>query len=65
LEGISQFILNVAQAGGEWFPPDGTGMDEFREMAGLQPQDAIQIEDENVDEGTYTATPGAAPPETQ
>jgi len=65
LEGISQFILNVAQAGGEWFPPDGTGMDEFREMAGLQPQDAIQIEDENVDEGTYIATPGAAPPETE
>jgi len=65
LEGISQFILNVAQAGGEWFPPDGTGMDEFREMAGLQPQDAVQIEDENTDEGTYVATPGAAPPETQ
>ena len=63
LEGISKFILNVAQAGGEWFPPDGTGMDEFREMAGLQAQDAVVIEDENTNEGTYTATPGAAPPE--
>ena len=58
LEGISKFILNVAQAGGEWFPPDGTGMDEFRQMAGLDPQDAVQIESENV--ATYTATPGAS-----
>ena len=38
-------------------------MDEFREMAGLQAQDAVVVEDENTNEGTYTATPGAAPPE--
>ena len=59
LDGISTFILRVSQAGGEFFPPDGTGMDEFRQMAGLQPQDTIVIEDENVDGQTYTATPGA------
>jgi len=60
LDGISTFILRVSQAGGEFFPPDGSGMDEFRQMAGLQPQDTIIIEDENVDQSTYTATPGAA-----
>jgi hypothetical protein len=60
LEAISGFVLNIAQAGGEFFPPDGTGMDEFRQMAGLDPQDAVVIEDENVDTSTYTATPGAA-----
>ena len=59
LDSISNFILRVAQAGGEFFPPDGTGMDEFREMAGLQPQDAVVIEDENTDGQTYTATPGS------
>ena len=60
LDGISKFVLNIAQAGGEFFPPDGSGMDEFRQMAGLQPQDIIVIEDENIDDGrTYTATPGA------
>ena len=61
LEGISNFVLRIAQAGGEFFPPDGTGMDEFREMAGLQPQETVVIEDENT--STYTATPGAARPE--
>jgi len=60
LEGISNFVLRIAQAGGEFFPPDGSGMDEFREMAGLDPQDAIVIEDENVDGVTFTATPGGS-----
>lgn len=60
LEGISNFVLRIAQAGGEFFPPDGSGMDEFREMAGLQPQDAVMIEDENVDGTTFVATPGGA-----
>jgi hypothetical protein len=59
LEGISNFVLRIAQAGGEFFPPDGSGMDEFRQMAGLQPQDTVIIEDENV-EATFTATPGGA-----
>ncbi len=60
LTAISQFVLNIAQAGGEFFPPDGTGMDEFRQMAGLQPQEAVVIEDENVDTTTFVATPGGA-----
>ena len=66
LEGISNFVLRIAQAGGDFFPPDGEGMDEFRQMAGLQPRDAVVIEDENVGgdfEPTYTATPGTAAPE--
>ncbi len=54
LDGIGLFILRVAQAGGDFFPPDGSGMDELRQMAGLQPQDSVIIEDENVDR------PGAA-----
>jgi hypothetical protein len=60
LEGISNFVLRIAQAGGEFFPPDGSGMDEFRQMAGLDPQDAVVIEDENVDGTTFVATPGGA-----
>ena len=67
LDGISNFVLRIAQAGGEFFPADGSGMDEFRQMAGLQPLDELMIEDENVmqeDDGvTYTSTPGAKPPE--
>ena len=55
LDGISNFVLRIAQAGGEFFPPDGSGMDEFRQMAGLQPVEAVMIEDENVqpDDGEY------------
>ena len=57
LDGISNFILRIAQAGGEFFPPDGSGMDEYRAMAGLDPVDnTVIVEDEN----TYTATPGTA-----
>ena len=67
LDGISNFVLRIAQAGGEFFPADGSGMDEFRQMAGLQPLDELMIEDENVtpeDDGvTYMATPGAAKPD--
>ena len=59
LDGISNFILRVAQAGGDFFPPDGSGMDEFRQMAGLQPVDQVLLEDENTEGRTYTATPGA------
>jgi len=60
LDGISNFILRIAQAGGDFFPADGSGMDEFRQMAGLDPVDLLILEDENVDDGpTYTATPGS------
>jgi hypothetical protein len=58
LEGISNFVLRIAQAGGDFFPPDGEGMDEFRQMAGLNPHDAVVIEDENV-QATFTPTPGS------
>ena len=67
LDGISNFVLRIAQAGGEFFPADGTGMDEFRQMAGLQPLDELVIADANVEQEqdgvTYTSTPGAKPPE--
>ena len=66
LEGISNFVLRIAQAGGDFFPPDGSGMDEFRQMAGLNPQDAVVIEDENVEHtATFTATPGGASAQNQ
>lgn len=49
LDGISNFVLRVAQAGGDFFPEDGQGMDEFRQMAGLAPVEAIILEDENIE----------------
>lgn len=49
LDGIGNFVLRVAQAGGDFFPPDGSGMDEFRQMAGLDPVDLLVLEDENVE----------------
>lgn len=63
LDGISNFILRVAQAGGDFFPPDGSGMDEFRQMAGLAPVEQTLLESENLEGRTYTATPGAQEPE--
>lgn len=44
LEGISNFMLRTAQAGAQWFGPDGGDMDELRQMAGLNPQEAVEIE---------------------
>ena len=57
LEGIGQFILRIAQAGGEVFPPDGSGMDEIRQMAGLAPMDATVIEDANLEGSGYDPSP--------
>jgi len=63
LDGIGNFILRVSQAGGEFFGPDGEGMDEMREMAGLQPQESMVLEDENVEEEPEEPAEPPAEPE--
>jgi len=50
LDAIGNYVLRVSQAGGEFFGDDGTGMDEFREMAGLQPLEMTLLEDENTEQ---------------
>jgi hypothetical protein len=50
LDAIGNYVLRVSQAGGEFFGPDGAGMDEFREMAGLQPLEMMLLEDENTEQ---------------
>ena len=56
LEGISNFILRTAQAGATWFDPEGGNMDELRQIAGMQPVEAVEIEAVST---TTTPTRGA------